>query len=68
MTQINTSYQACAIIEGFDGEDHEIEEVADAYQFLIDSGEVWQLQGAYGRGAVHMIELGYCHPAPASMV
>jgi hypothetical protein len=68
MTQITMTYQACEIIEGFDGEDHDIEEVAAAYQYLIDSGAVWLLQGAYVRGALQMMDLGYCHPAAASFV
>ena len=32
-----------------------------AGQSLIDSGMVWQLQGAYQRGARDLIENGHCH-------
>jgi len=31
-----------------------------AWQSLIDAGLVWQLQGWYGRTAVHYIKAGYC--------
>ena len=33
-------------------------EQLDAWQLLIDSGVVWQLQGAYPRGALSLIEEG----------
>ncbi len=34
------------------------EEQLDAWQLLIDSGIVWQLQGTYGRHAERLIEAG----------
>mgnify|MGYP003115177571 FL=1 len=34
------------------------EEQLDAWQLLIDSGIVWQLQGTYARGAMSLIEKG----------
>jgi|TARA_E500000331_G_scaffold300146_1_gene300911 hypothetical protein len=34
------------------------EEQLDAWQLLIDSGIVWQLQGTYARGAMSLIEEG----------
>ena len=37
--------------------DHEI---INAFQYLIDTGVVWGLQGWYGRTAHHLIEQGYC--------
>jgi hypothetical protein len=37
--------------------DHEI---INAFQFLIDTGAVWSLQGWYGRTAHHLIEQGLC--------
>ena len=35
-------------------------QIVAAYQHLIDSGLVWQLQGSYGRTAHHLIKAGLC--------
>ena len=35
-------------------------DVISAFQFLIDTGAVWKLQGWYGRTAHHLIQQGYC--------
>ena len=56
-----TDYDACAAIEGFDGQEHTEEEIIEAFQHLIDSGAAWSLQGFYGRTAAHLIEQGLCH-------
>jgi len=56
-----TSYDACAAIEGFDGEEHTEEEIIEAFQYLIDCGDAWKLQGFYGRTAAALIERGLCH-------
>jgi len=58
---IKSSYDACAAIEGFDGEDHDEDEIIEAFQFLIDSGDAWTLQGFYGRTAHNLIQQGVCH-------
>lgn len=34
-----------------------------SFQSLIDSGEVWYLQGWYGRTAIRLIEAGLCERA-----
>ena len=54
-------YTACSIIEGFSGEEHTEEEIYEAWQWLIDSGDCWKLQGFYGRGASQLIRAGICH-------
>lgn len=58
-----TTYEACACVEGFDGEEHSQEEIIAAWQFLIDTGACWTLQGWYGRTAHDLIENGICKPA-----
>jgi len=55
------SYTACSIVEGFSGEEHTEEEIVSAWQYLIDTGMAWQLQGWYGRSAQNLIENGVCH-------
>lgn len=56
-----TTFEAIEIIEGptkRDGED-----LIEAWQFLIDTGVCWQLQGWYGREAMRLIRERICiHP------
>ncbi len=50
---------ATMIIEGLEPEAY-YGQVIDAWQHLIDSAVVWQLQGNYGRTAELLIESGIC--------
>jgi hypothetical protein len=59
---INT-FNAVGIAEGFIEADSE-EQVIEAWQYLVDSGIVWQLQGWFGRTATDLIERGFIS-APA---
>jgi hypothetical protein len=59
---INT-FNAVGIAEGFIEADSE-EQVLEAWQYLVDSGIVWQLQGWFGRTANELIERGFIS-APA---
>lgn len=54
---INT-FQAVGIAEGFIEADSE-DQVIEAWQYLVDSGIVWQLQGWFGRTATDLIERGF---------
>jgi hypothetical protein len=55
------TYRACSIAEGFDGgEDATDAQKVAAWQFLIDTGAAWSLQGWYGRTAQNLIEQGIC--------
>lgn len=53
------TFTACMIVEGV--EDAEEYEIINAWQFLIDTGVVWTLQGFYGRTARDLIEQGICY-------
>ena len=50
---------ATLIIEGVEPETYE-GQVVDAWQHLIDTAVVWNLQGSYGRMAQALIERGVC--------
>lgn len=56
-----TINSACAAIDGLDGQQHDDETLYAAWQFLIDSGAVWTLQGWYGRTALDLIAVGICN-------
>lgn len=46
-----------AIIAYEDGE-LSSEETVTLFQYLVDTGMAWRLQGSYGRQAQHMIDAG----------
>jgi len=50
------SYSAVGLAEGFvEGTE---DQVLEAWQYLVNSGLAWQLQGWFGRTASHLIEQG----------
>lgn len=53
------TFTACMLIEGV--EEAEEFEILEAWQYLIDTGVVWTLQGFYGRMARDLIEQGICY-------
>jgi hypothetical protein len=50
-------FNAVGIAEGFVEAESE-EQVLEAWQFLVNSGLAWQLQGFFGRTATQLIERG----------
>jgi len=53
-----TVYNAIGLAEGFIEAESQ-EQFIEAWQFLLDTGLVWTLQGFFGRTAVSMIEEGF---------
>ena len=51
------NFTATGIAEGFIEADSE-EQVIEAWQTLVDTGLVWQLQGWFGRTAQQLINQG----------
>ena len=59
-----TPYLASAYAEGFcEGEEGTEDEQICAWQYLIDTGLCWSLQGWYGRKAQDLIDSGICEGA-----
>tara|TARA_R100001530_G_scaffold129397_1_gene99701 strand:+ start:2596 stop:3003 length:408 start_codon:yes stop_codon:yes gene_type:complete len=61
------SYNATGLAEGFvepsSKKAEEIEkEIISAWQWLVDTGQVWHLQGWFGRNANSMLESGILKP------
>jgi hypothetical protein len=54
-----TPYLAMGLAEGF--EDGTEEEQIEAWQYLVDTGLAWTLQGSFGRTAMSLIEAGVIH-------
>ena len=51
------SFTAVGIAEGFIDADSQEQQI-EAWQFLVDTGLAWQLQGWFGRTATALIEQG----------
>lgn len=56
------NYEAVSIAEGFCGFIPTEKQQIEAWQYLIDTGLAWTLQGWFGRTARILIEEGVCKP------
>ena len=55
-------YTAIGIAEGFIESESEQQQI-QAWQYLIDTGIAWTLQGWFGRTATQLIATDICKPA-----
>lgn len=58
-----TPYLAAGIAEGFE-EATSHDEVREAWQYLVNTGLAWKLQGWFGREAMRLIDAGEIMPPP----
>ena len=68
---VSDVYTACGIIEGFEPIPEDVDDYVahvKAWQYLIDSGHAWTLQGFYGRTARDLIARGTCNPPKGTKV
>lgn len=54
------SYTAVGLAEGFI--EGSREQIIEAWQYLVDSGLAWSLQGSFGRTANNLIARGVINP------
>lgn len=57
------AYLATGIAEGFE-QPEDGDEVIAAWQYLVDTGLAWKLQGWFGRTAMALIDAGEILPYP----
>ena len=61
MATNNPPFDVVGFIMAFESGQLDDDAIIAGFQYLIDSGLVWSLQGSYGRTAAGLIETGHCH-------
>jgi len=55
-------YTACSTVEGYSGNEPTQIEIGTAWQWLLDTGLGWKMQGFYGRTMTNLLENGLLLP------
>lgn len=58
--KLTKPYDYTGAIIAFESGELDSDAVVELFQYLIDTGLAWQLQGSYGRTAVALIQNGDC--------
>lgn len=61
MLNMTKQYDVAGAIIDYETGLLDAEQMAELFQYLIDTGLAWRLQGSYGRTAQHLIDVGVCH-------
>ena len=61
MATNNPPFDVVGFIMAFESGQLDNDAIVEGFQYLIDSGLAWSLQGSYGRTANSLIETGHCH-------
>lgn len=60
---VNKKFDIVDFVIGFENGSFDDADIIEGFQYLINKGIVWTLQGFYGRIAKALIEQGFCKPA-----
>jgi hypothetical protein len=66
MTTTETPYDVVGAIIAYEGDELDEEDTVELFQYLVDTGMAWSLQGHYGRQATALIDYGYVTRPDAS--
>jgi hypothetical protein len=58
---MNKNFDMVAFVTDYETNELDEEEIREGFQYLVDSGEAWRLQGMYGRTAAAMLAAGLIH-------